>query len=571
MAGKRRRSASVRPDAVPDEAWAEAVRRAGVIAPLAEEGRCTRAKVREASRTLGLSVQSTYRLLARYRETPVTASLVPATPGPVKGTRRLAPQVEGIIERAIEAVYEQRERPTLARLRRDVRQDCQGAGLKTPSRKALAARVSACSLRELVRAREGGEAARQRFAPVHPGPRPTAPLQLVQADHTRVDLIVVDDRSRLPLGRPWLTLLLDVATRCVLGLYVSFDAPSAIGVALAMAQAVLPKADWLASRGLALGWPMHGLPGTLHLDNAREFRSRALRLGCEQHGVRLEHRPPARPRYGGHIERLMGTLMGRLHALPGTTFSSVAERGDYPAEDRAVLSPAEFERVLALEVLGPYHNDLHSALGRTPAAAWSEGVAAMPPRLPRDRDAFVLDFLPWEERVIRRDGLHLFRILYYHGALATLIGEPECKLRVKYDPRDLSRVFAELPRGGGHVGVPYAELGRPPISLWEHRGAVRRLREAGRRTVDEHAIFEAVAEQRHTLAGARECTKAVRRAAARDAASRSLNPTPAPASAQLAAARASCAAGTAITDDDDAGATVPPVVEDEAWMTEFLP
>ena len=60
-------------------------------------------------------------------------------------------------------------------------------------------------------------------------------------------------------------------------------------------------------------------------------------------------------------------------------------------------------------------------------------------------------------------------------------------MRVKYDPRDLSAVFVELP-SGEHVRVPYADLGRPPVTLWEHREATRRLRAEGRRTVDEHAI-----------------------------------------------------------------------------------
>lgn len=575
MAGERRQAGSGRPDDVPDEIWAEAVRRAGVIAELAKEKRCTRAKVQEAGRVLGLSVQQTYRSLALYRKNPVTASLVPGKPGPGKGTRRFAPRMEEIIERATQAIYARPERPTLDRLRREVRQDCQAAGLKAPSRKALAARVSARVPREMVRAREGADVARQRFAPVREGPRPAAPLRFVQADHTRVDLVVVDDRWRLPLGRPWLTLLLDVFTRCVLGLYVSFDAPSAVGVALAMAQAVLPKDEWLAFRGIGLAWPMHGLPAVLHLDNAREFRSRALRLGCEQHGVSIEHRPPATPRFGGHIERLMGTLMGRIHALPGTTFSNVAERGDYPSEQRAVLTLAEFEKVLALEVLGPYHNEVHSALGRTPAAAWAEGAAVVttPPRMPPDRAAFVLDFLPWEERVVRRDGLHLFNILYYHGALETLIGAEDGRVRVKYDPRDLGRVFAELPQGGGHLAVPYAELGRPPISLWEHRGAVRALRETGRRTVDERTIFEAVAERRRVVAEAGARTEAARRDAAR-AASRSLNPTPASA-ATAAATRSPApregASTAAAAGGDDGEARVPPVVEGEAWMTEFLP
>jgi len=560
----RGKAGTTRPDDVPDEVWAEAVRRAAVVAPLAREDCLTRVRVRNAARELGLSLPSAYRLIALYRENSVAASLVPHRPGPAKGTRRLPTGMEGIVERAITAIHAQRERPTLARLQRDVKRDCNAAGLKPPSRKALAARVSARSLREMVRAREGPEAARQRFAPVRPGPRPTAPLQLVQADHTRVDLMLVDAATRAPLGRPWLTLVLDVCTRCVLGLHVAFDAPSSAGVALAMAQAVLPKEAWLASRGIRLAWPMHGLPGTLHLDNGRDFRAGALRLGCEQHGVRVEYRPPATPRFGGHIERMMGTLMGRVHALPGTTFSSVAERGDYPSERKAVLSLAEFERVLALEVLGPYHNDVHSALGKTPAAAWADGIAATAFRLPQDQNAFVLDFLPWEERVIRRDGVHLFRIAYYDGALAHLIGEPGRTVRVKYDPRDLGAVFVELP-GSGHVRAPYADLAHPPISLWEHREAVRRLREAGRRTVDERAIFEAVDEQRRILAEAGAATKAARRSE-RSATSLALHPAPVgPASVP------DPTAVPASPDGEDEEARVPVVAEDDAWKTEFLP
>ena len=46
-------------------------------------------------------------------------------------------------------------------------------------------------------------------------------LDVVQIDHTPVDVIVVDEAHRLPIGRPWLTLAIDVATRVVAGFYVS--------------------------------------------------------------------------------------------------------------------------------------------------------------------------------------------------------------------------------------------------------------------------------------------------------------------------------------------------------------
>lgn len=90
------------------------------------------------------------------------------------------------------------------------------------------------------------------------------------------------------------------------------------------------------------------------------------------------------------------------------------------------------------------------------------------------------------------------------------------KVRTKYDPRDLGAVFVELP-SGGHARVPYADLSRPPVTLWEHREACRRLRAEGRCTVDEHAIFAAVAEQRRVVADARTLTRAARRGAARTA------------------------------------------------------
>ncbi len=190
---------------------------------------------------------------------------------------------------------------------------------------------------------------------------------------------------RACIGRPWLTLVLDVHTRLVLGFYLSLDPPSATSVALAIAHAIRPKAAWLADRGISVAWPAEGTPEVIRVDNGREFHSCAFERGCEQHGIKVEHRPPATPRFGGHIERLMGTLMKRIHALPGTTFSSVGERGDYPSEDRAVLTFREFERYLALEILGPYHNDGHSALGRTPMSAWTEGTAGLDLRRSRTR------------------------------------------------------------------------------------------------------------------------------------------------------------------------------------------
>jgi putative transposase len=323
-----------RPLDIPEADWSEAVRREATVRALATAGVNSQSTVHAAAASLGLSTAQVYRLIARFRRHPVTLSLVVAKPGPKKGVRLLPGEIELRIEAAIDTVFKQPERPTLEKLRCDIRKDCDAAGLKPPSRKAIRARVSARSLKELVKARDGTKAARQKFAPVGPGLRPSHPLAIVQIDHTKVDIQLVDDLAHAVVGRPWLTLVLDVFSRSVLGFYLSFDAPSAAGVALAVGQAVLTKPDWLGERGLDLAWPMHGVPISLHLDNGKEFHSKALKRGCQQHGIRIGYRPPATPRFGGHIERLMGTLMTRVHALPGTTSANVLRAAITPPSRR---------------------------------------------------------------------------------------------------------------------------------------------------------------------------------------------------------------------------------------------
>ena len=100
-----------------------------------------------------------------------------------------------------------------------------------------------------------------------------------------------------------------------------------------------------------------------------------------------------------------------------------------------------------------------------------------------DPRRFLIDFLPIERRLIRRDGVSLHSIHYWSDVLTTWIGEPQ-KMIVRYDPRDLSRIYLLAP-DGQYYDLSYRDLRRPPISLWEHRLALKRLREEGRAHVDE--------------------------------------------------------------------------------------
>lgn len=422
-----------------------------------------------------------------------------------------------MIERLIDQHYESRQKPVVAALCRAIAHECRKQGVRPPSRTAVQVRILQRDARQLVSKREGAKAASDRFRPVPSTYDVDAALAVVQIDHTPVDQIIVEEHSREPVGRPWLTIAIDVASRMVTGFYLTLEHPSAVSVGMAIRHSVLPKSGWLAERGIKAPWPVEGLPDRIHMDNAREFHSRALARGCSEYGIKQVFRPPATPHYGGHIERLIGTMMGAVHLLPGTTFSNIRERGAYEAEAKSAMTLAELESWIAIQIVGVYHASLHRGLGKPPNTAWEQALKRRnnPARHPPDARQFLLDFLPFEHRMVRRDGIQLFNLRYWDPLLTSWIGA-KMQMPVKYDPRDLSRIFLQAP-DGQHWPIPYADLGRPPITLWEHQRAMSLLREEGRAAVNEALIFEAVEAQRALVAGATHRTIKARRAASRSA------------------------------------------------------
>jgi putative transposase len=186
------------------------------------------------------------------------------------------------------------------------------------------------------------------------------------------------------------------------------------------------------------------------LDNAKEFRCEALRRGCEQYGIGIDYRPVRTPHYGGHIERLIGTMKGKVHLLPGTTFSDVRMKGDLDPEKTAAMTLEEVERWLGHAIAGLYHGTVHRALDTTPLAAWERGLLGdaitpgpgQPVPVPDPR-RFLIDFLPIERRLIRREGVSLHSISYWSDILTTWIGEPEKMIKPGFRVIRASDVIAE--------------------------------------------------------------------------------------------------------------------------------
>lgn len=501
---------------VPNEVWALAVERAAIIGPLAESSMGGYA-VEAAAEQLGVSRGRVYFLVRLWRDGQGAVSdLVPGRSSGGRGGARLPVEVETVVREVIRKHYLTRQRKSMAAVHREIIRVCRLRGLPVPSRNAVRRRIAALDPRTETVGREGREAARPLQSAGGEVPAIVKVLEQVQIDHTVVDLIVVDEQHRLPIGRPYVTVAIDVRSRSIVGLVITLEAPSALSVGLCLAHMVTDKRASLERLGVDVTWPMAGKPRELYLDNASEFKSEALRRGCEEHGIKLNYRPPGRPHYGGIIERVIGTLMEMVHELPGTTFSNPAQRGSYDSDARAVLTVDELEKWLTLAV-SSYHGQVHGTTGHTPLALWTAGIEEQSPPMVTDAAAFLVDFLPVVRRKLTRTGFVIDHVHYFRNALKPWIARRSQMERfvIRRDPRDISRIWVLDPDDGSYLPVPYRTLSYPAVSVWEHRAALERLRAEGRAQVDEDALFRMVEQMRTITETASSTTRKARRNAER--------------------------------------------------------
>jgi len=512
---------------IEDKDWQEAQRRFALIRPLINVPRRTREMVAEQARAAKVHTATLYRWIDAYERTGRVSALLPPKRDGGRGVSRLSPEVEQILRATIEDFYISKRKPSIQLTCEKVEERCRNAGLPPPHPHTVRNRIAALTDRDKMERHRGSRAAQKHFTPaVSHFPGADWPLAVVQIDHTQLDIILVDDVHRRPIGRPWITVAIDVFSRMIVGFYISLDPPGGLSTGMCISHAILPKEKWLAKYDIATPWPCWGIPRTIHADNAKEFRGNMLKRACEEHSIDLQWRPVATPHYGGHIERLIGTLVKEIHKLPGTTFSNITERCEYDSDKAAVMTLSELEKWLAIFVVEVYHQRIHSALKMSPIRKYEEGIfgtkdrpgTGLPARI-MDEDRLRLDFMPYIERTIQTYGVVIDEIHYYHDVLRRFVNakDPDNQhlkrqFVFKRDPRDISVIYFYDPELKEYYSIPYRDISHPALSLWELREVRRQLEKEGRENVDERLIFDAYERMRQQEEKAMRDTKKVRRA-----------------------------------------------------------
>lgn len=487
-----------------DQEWAIAQKRLDIIEPLLERKR-TLSEIQKIASDHGVAQASIYRWIAKYESNPVLSSLISHTKKRGPNKKRLPKQSNEIIKDFIENYYLKQQKPSFKRTYIKIESACKHKNTAVPSKHTVLNRIQELDPMYVLKKRENTKTAIAKYG-AFPGEFKNGkyPLDVYEIDHTPLDIILVDNVRRLPIGRPILTMAIDVYSRMVAGFYLSFQGPGYFNVGQCLYQCFTQKDRYLKQMNVEGEWPIYGVPRVIHVDNARELSGTEVQRVCEEYGISLERRPPGQPQYGPHIERLFGTINKEIHNIPGTTFSNIKDRGTYKSEKNASLTIQELEIWLTEYIVNIYHKTRHKTLGTTPLQQYRFGieedqenpqVGILPP-LVNDTETIRISLLPTFFRTVQRTGITLDDISYYDDRLRHFVNREnidgqKIKLKIKRDPLDISRIYVFDPNLKFYFEVPYRKMGAPAMSIWDLQATKKFLTESNITRYGEEDIFRA--------------------------------------------------------------------------------
>ena len=252
----------------------------------------------------------------------------------------------------------------------------------------------------------GANAARMKYRVAMGGLKVSHVLERVEVDHSSLDIIVIDKHTMLPLGRPWMSLAIDKFSRMIIGFYISFNAPSSFSVLQCLKRSILPKDEWLARFPDIQGiWPAFGIPELIATDNGMDLHSDAFAKSCLELGIQILYCPSATPQMKGSVERFFRTMNeGLIHTLPGTVFSNIDERGDYPSEDLAAIDMETLTYLITKWVVDVYNVSFHRGINSSPLRKWLESS-----------DKFTIELPVYPKQLDVIIGIPAKRTLFHYG------------------------------------------------------------------------------------------------------------------------------------------------------------
>lgn len=198
--------------------WLKARRTARELDRVLDAGQAKKDAIARAAAELNLTARQIYNLVARYKAERTITALLPRLAS--ERRKRLSETAEDIIRTTLRDQWMVLEAPPLAPVVAEIRARCEEAGLAAPSYVTISRRIpSLFSAEEIAKKRSANPKHLMRLKPRPGYIHAPNPLDVCQIDHTPTDINFVEvvNNGGVFVGRPYLTIVTDVATRAIFG------------------------------------------------------------------------------------------------------------------------------------------------------------------------------------------------------------------------------------------------------------------------------------------------------------------------------------------------------------------
>ena len=289
----------------------------------------------------------------------------------------------------------------------------------------------------------------------------------VEADILDADIFLSafdDDGVLKTVGKPHVYMAIDVSTRLIIGVNVTYTNNSVAGARGLLVNIGEDKVKYCKDYGIKITpgeWPSGIYPQMMSFDNGSDFMSDQLLELMGQLGIQRDLQPAAMGSMKPHVESGLKSLT--------SSFKDVFRKMGVVLLDRkyketARLNLHDFTRVVIHYVL--YHNSsvklkfdmtremLDEDVNPTPLGLYEYVKRHHGCRMIRDRRQYIYDCLSPRQGSITRHGI-LFHTLYY---LPKRVEDPDLfrkidnfkkaeKMDIRYYPDDMGQIYYLLPNG----------------------------------------------------------------------------------------------------------------------------
>lgn len=287
------------------------------------------------------------------------------------------------------------------------------------------------------------------------------PGDTVEIDALETDISLVSERNReQTIGRGILYLMVDVWTRAIIAMSVSFENNSVLGCTNLLMNLADDKQAYAKKYGIDFSgelWPSNIIPRRIRVDRGADFRSDKLSSILNGIGIERLLEPAAMGSYKPIVEQEFRQIQFNQNDIMENQ-GLIEKRHDSNHHREAKLTINEFTAMCINYVLT--HNQKYLKYYKQNKKMQNDNIPPIPVRLweygceiygsPRpiaDKAQYIWNLLTPAKASLNREGLKWKNLFYLNIEDKTLLHEmyeQQSKIKriaIKYDPRDIGAIY----------------------------------------------------------------------------------------------------------------------------------